>query len=102
MRGRPREVDVPPPRGRTARRSYVLVADRNRVRRRLSELVKPDDLTAERDERPTRVRPFAWLIDAFELVASQRVTLGPRCETRFDGLVHPIFSAGGVFGWQIV
>jgi hypothetical protein len=47
-------------------------------------------------------RPLAWLIDAFELVASQRVKLGERHETRFDGLVHPIFSAGGVFAWQIV
>jgi hypothetical protein len=48
------------------------------------------------------VRPFAGLIDAFELVASQRIRLGERHEARFDGLVHPIFSAGGVFAWQIV
>ena len=48
------------------------------------------------------VRPLAWRIDAFELVASQRVGLGERQETRFGGLVHPIFCAGGVFAWQIV
>src|SRR5262249_27076371 len=37
-------------------------------------------------------RPLAWLIDAFELIAAQHVTLGQPSEARFERLVHPIFQ----------
>jgi hypothetical protein len=47
-------------------------------------------------------RPLAWLIDAFELIARQHVQLGARHEAPLSNLVHPIFSAGGVFAWEVV
>jgi hypothetical protein len=47
------------------------------------------------------LRPLPWLMDAFELVAKQRVALGERHEARFLGLVHPVFSSGAVLGWEL-
>ena len=48
------------------------------------------------------MRPLAWLINAFELIAGQRVMLGERHETGFAGLVHPGFASGAVFGWELL
>jgi hypothetical protein len=41
------------------------------------------------------------LIAAFETLASRAVELGPRCEADLGPLVHPVHTAGRVFGWQI-
>jgi hypothetical protein len=46
-------------------------------------------------------RPLLWLIDAFELIAKQRVELGPRHEVPLRALVHPIFVSGSVFAWEV-
>jgi hypothetical protein len=46
-------------------------------------------------------RPLRWLIDAFELIAPQHTTLGPRIEAPLDGLVHPIFASGAAFAWEV-
>lgn len=48
------------------------------------------------------LRPLSWLIDAFEVVANQRVVLAERKEARFSDLVHPVFSSGAVFGWELL
>ena len=40
-------------------------------------------------------------IQAFELLSSNRVALGPRVVAPFDGLVHPVHQAGYVYGWEI-
>jgi len=48
------------------------------------------------------LRPLEWLISAFELIAAQHVRLGERAETRFEELVHPIFSRGAVFTWEVI
>ena len=47
-------------------------------------------------------RPLEWLIGAFELIAAQHVRLGPRSETKLEGLVHPIFSRGAVLAWEVL
>jgi len=46
-------------------------------------------------------RPVRWLIDAFELIANQRVELGSRQEAPLSDLVHPIFTSGAVFAWEV-
>jgi hypothetical protein len=45
--------------------------------------------------------PMEPAVEAFELLARQRVQLGPRRFSSFDGLVHPIHQRGGVFVWEI-
>jgi hypothetical protein len=47
-------------------------------------------------------RPIMWLIEAFELIAARTVTLGPRVAAPLDDLVHPVFAAGHVWGWEIL
>jgi hypothetical protein len=46
--------------------------------------------------------PLDATIDAFELLAKARVTLGDRCTAGFDGLIHPIHSHGRVFAWEVL
>src|SRR5262249_50309566 len=46
-------------------------------------------------------RPLAVAIDAFELLASRAVALGPRLAAWYSGLVHPVHQGGGVFGWEV-
>lgn len=41
-------------------------------------------------------------IKAFETIAEQRVSLGPRLQTRFDGLIHPVHTHGRVFAWEVL
>jgi hypothetical protein len=41
------------------------------------------------------------VIRAFELLASDRVTLGLRKSAEFSGLVHTVHQAGRVFAWEI-
>jgi hypothetical protein len=45
--------------------------------------------------------PMDPAVDAFELFAAQRASLGPRVEAGFDGLIHPIHMRGRVFGWAV-
>lgn len=45
--------------------------------------------------------PLNKAIDAFETLARQRVSLGPRHESSFDGLIHPVHQAGSVFCWEV-
>jgi hypothetical protein len=45
--------------------------------------------------------PMEPAVEAFELLARQRVRLGPRHFSSFDGLVHPVHQHGGVFVWEI-
>ena len=40
-------------------------------------------------------------IEAFEVLAQQRVALGPRVVSPFSGLIHPVHQRGRVFGWEI-
>lgn len=40
-------------------------------------------------------------IEAFELLADHWFEIGPRESAMFDGLVHPVHSAGAVFGWEL-
>ncbi len=52
------------------------------------------------------LRPLEDVIRAFELVAGNVLerngqNLGTRRSAAFDGLVHPVHSAGGVFAWEI-
>lgn len=47
-------------------------------------------------------RPLHWLIDAFEAVAARTVVLGPRNEAPLRQLVHPVFTAGHVYGWEVL
>lgn len=46
--------------------------------------------------------PMDPAIEAFELLAGERVTLGPRQVASYFGLVHPIHVAGRVFGWELL
>lgn len=50
-------------------------------------------------EDPTR--PLQWLIEAFELIASRHIQLGPRNEALIPSLIHPVFASGGVFAWEV-
>ena len=45
--------------------------------------------------------PLGIAVDAFELLARARVRLSARSSSSFSGLVHPVHTAGGVFGWEI-
>jgi hypothetical protein len=47
-------------------------------------------------------RPLDPVIDAFELLAARRVQLSQREVAIFGPLVHPVHSAGRVFGWEVV
>jgi hypothetical protein len=40
-------------------------------------------------------------VDAFEILARERVTLGQRHEVPLSGLVHPVHAEGRVFGWEV-
>jgi hypothetical protein len=42
-------------------------------------------------------------IRSFEIIAEQvmGIRLGARCMAMFDGLRHPVFHRGAVYGWQI-
>jgi hypothetical protein len=42
-----------------------------------------------------------WLIEAFELIATKTVTLGPRVTAPVNDLIHPVFPAGHVGGWEV-
>lgn len=46
-------------------------------------------------------RPLDPAIEAFETLARLRVDLGERYEQPMALLVHPVFSSGRVFGWQV-
>lgn len=48
------------------------------------------------------VRPVARLLDAFEVLARHYVRLGPRHESRMNGLVHPVHASGSVIGWEVL
>jgi hypothetical protein len=41
------------------------------------------------------------IIEAFETLAGQGVSLGPRYSAQFSGLVHPVHTHGRVFGWEV-
>ena len=45
--------------------------------------------------------PLEPLIGAFEVLAGTQVSLGPRHEAPFSGLVHPVHASGIVFAWEI-
>lgn len=47
-------------------------------------------------------RPLNWLIEAFEAVAARTTVLGPRQQAPLRQLVHPVFTAGQVYGWEVV
>ena len=47
-------------------------------------------------------RPIMWLIEAFELIAARTVALGPRETAPLKNLVHPVFAAGHVWGWEVL
>jgi hypothetical protein len=46
-------------------------------------------------------RPLLTIIEAFEVLASQRVVLGPRCHAPLGPLVHPVHQSGTVLGWEV-
>lgn len=46
-------------------------------------------------------RPLEPAIAAFEVLARERVRLGARHRAAMGALVHPVHSAGAVFGWEI-
>ncbi|HZT76409.1 MAG TPA: hypothetical protein VFA27_07115 [Vicinamibacterales bacterium] len=48
-----------------------------------------------------RRRPLRIMIDAFEALACRSVSLGSRAEAQLGSLVHPVHSAGAVFGWEV-
>jgi hypothetical protein len=47
-------------------------------------------------------RPLEPVIVAFETLARARATLGSRCEAPLGSLVHPVFSRGRVFAWELI
>jgi hypothetical protein len=47
-------------------------------------------------------RPLSWLIEAFEAVASRIVSLGPQKVAPLANLVHPVFTAGKVYAWEVL
>jgi hypothetical protein len=47
-------------------------------------------------------RPLDCLIEAFEAVVARTAVLGPRHEAPLRNLVHPVFAAGHVYGWEVV
>ena len=46
-------------------------------------------------------RPLDPLIDALELLATRRVQMSQREVATFGPLVHPVHSAGRMFGWEV-
>ena len=40
-------------------------------------------------------------IEAFELLARQKVILGNRAVGSYQDLIHPVHRAGRVFGWEV-
>ena len=40
-------------------------------------------------------------IEAFELLARAKVSLGERSESAFYDLVYPVHQRGRVFGWEV-
>jgi hypothetical protein len=46
-------------------------------------------------------RPIDRLIEAFELLASASVALGPRHTVAFGSLVHPVHRDGIVWLWEV-
>jgi hypothetical protein len=47
-------------------------------------------------------RPLSWLIEAFEAVAARTVSLGSREVAPLANLVHPVFTAGKVYAWEVL
>lgn len=45
--------------------------------------------------------PMDPAIEAFERLAQSDVALGPRAETSFSGLIHPVHRQGRVFAWEL-
>ena len=45
--------------------------------------------------------PVDALLDAFETLARQRVTLGERVSAHFGGLIHPVHREGSVSAWEL-
>ncbi|GCE16990.1 hypothetical protein KDK_07900 [Dictyobacter kobayashii] len=41
-------------------------------------------------------------IDAFEVLAKEKVILGDRITSTFEGLIHPVHKRGRVFAWEVV
>ena len=46
--------------------------------------------------------PLHPAIEAFEILAKNRVRLGDCHSARFEGLVHPVHSSGEVFAWELM
>ena len=47
-------------------------------------------------------RPLVVIIDAFEVLAKALVCLGPRLQQSIGSLIHPVFSSGAVFAWEVL
>jgi hypothetical protein len=45
--------------------------------------------------------PLDPAIEAFEILARSKVTLGERQNSSFSGLIHPVHREGRVFGWEV-
>jgi hypothetical protein len=45
--------------------------------------------------------PLAPLVEAFEALARLNVEVGRRHTASFEGLIHPVHSAGSVYAWEI-
>lgn len=45
--------------------------------------------------------PMDPAIEAFETLASERVTLGNRYTAAYDRLIHPVRQHGRVFAWKV-
>lgn len=45
--------------------------------------------------------PLEQAVSAFQILANARVPLGKRCESRFEGLRHPIHARGAVYCWEV-
>lgn len=45
--------------------------------------------------------PMDPAIEAFETLASTKVSLGPRMVAHFSGLIHPVHRKGRVFAWKL-
>ena len=46
--------------------------------------------------------PLEPAIKAFEILAGDKVQLGPRITAVFTDLIHPIHSQGAVYAWQVI
>jgi len=45
--------------------------------------------------------PMDPAIEAFETLARTKVPLGPRAVAAYADLIHPVHTAGRVFGWEL-